>query len=92
MSKVRIRYLNFYLRITRKKEEYFEFDDPFTLGQLLTHLSKRYGPEFTELILKNDNTLREDSWIMIGSKIANDVNTMLNDDEEIMFSLPLGGG
>ena len=65
MPRVKVKYLNFYYTITLNKEEYIEFDEPFTLRQLLNTLSERYGSKFSEVIFNKENKLKTNIWIMV---------------------------
>ncbi len=92
MPRVKVTYLNIYYTITRNREEYIEFDEPFTLGQLLNTLSERYGSKFNRVIFKNDNKLKRAIWIMVNRVVTSDLEVKLKDSTEVIFSLPLSGG
>ena len=92
MPRVRVKYLNFYYTITRKKDEYIEFDKSFTLGQLLITLSGRYGQKFSEAIFNKEKKLKTSIWIMVDRGVTNDLEAELKDGDVVMFSLPLCGG
>jgi len=92
MPRVRVKYLNFYYTITRKKDEYIEFDKSFTLGQLLNILSGKYEPKFSEVIFNKEYKLKTNIWIMVDHRVTNDLEAELKDGDVVMFSLPLCGG
>ncbi len=92
MPRVKVKYLNFYYTITLNKEEYIEFDEPFTLRQLLNTLSERYGSKFSEVIFNKENKLKTNIWIMVDRGVSNDLEAELKDGAVVIFSLPLSGG
>ena len=92
MYRVKVKYLNVYYSITRKKEEFIEFDDGLTLRDLIDRVSRNYKPEFRDSILDKENKLRPHAWILVNRKQAKDLEKELRDGEMVVFSLPIVGG
>ena len=92
MPRVKVKYLNLYYTITRKKEEYIEFDKSFTLGQLLNTLSGRYSLKFKEVIFNKKNKIKKTVLIVVDRAVTNDLETRLKDGSVVMLSLPISGG
>ena len=92
MPRVKIKYLSVYFSITHKKEEYIEFEDRLTLGELLDRLARSYKPKFKESILNAENNLKPHAWILINKKRTKNLQRELKDGEVVVFSLPIVGG
>lgn len=92
MPAVKVKYLNVYYSVTRKDVETFEFDPGFTLGELLTRVSRTHKPKFRDLILDDKNRLKPHVWILINKERTTDLQRELKDGEVVVFSLPIVGG
>ena len=92
MGKIKVKYLNIFYTMTRKKEDWVEFGESFTLRQLVDKLSRSYKPEFRDTILDGENKLKPYAWILVNGELANDLEMELKDGEVVVFSLPITGG
>ena len=92
MKKIKVKYLNIYYTITRKKEDSVEFDGSLTLRELVNKLSQSYKPEFRDAILDGENKLKPHAWILVNGELAKNLEMTLKDGEVIVFSLPIAGG
>jgi len=89
---IKVKYLNIYYTITRKKEEFIEFNESLTLRELVDKLSRGYKPEFRDAILDGENKLKPHAWILVNGELAKNLEMKLKDEEVIVFSLPITGG
>ena len=92
MSRVKVKYLNVYYSVSRKHEEYIEFDDRLSLAELLERVCQRYPAKFRELIFDQANTLKSHAWILINKERERNLARELKDGEVVVFSLPIVGG
>jgi len=92
MKRIKVKYLNIYYTITRKKEDSVEFDGSLTLRELVDKLSRSYKPEFRDAILDGENKLKPHAWILVNGELAKNLEMTLKDGEVIVFSLPIAGG
>ena len=92
MSRIKVKYLNVYYSITRKEQEFIEFDGRMTLGELLDRVSFSYKSKFRDLILDEENKLKPQVWILINQQRAKNLQRKLEDGEVVVFSLPIVGG
>jgi hypothetical protein len=92
MAKIKVKYLNVYYHVTRKQEEYIEFDGRLTLGGLLILACQRHGPKLKELVFDAENQLKPHTWILVNQEREKDLLRELKDGEMVVFSLPIVGG
>ncbi len=92
MPRVKVKYLNVYYSITRKEQEYIEFDGRITLGELLNRVSLSYKSKFIDLILDEENKLKPHVWMLINQEREKNLQRELKDGEVVVFSLPIVGG
>ena len=92
MGQIKVKHLNIFYNITRKKEESVEFDSSLTLRELVDKLSRSYKAEFRDTILDEDNKLKSYAWILVNGEPAKDLEMKLKDGEVVVFSLPIAGG
>ncbi len=78
--------------MTRKEEEFIEFNDTMTLGRLLEKVSIVYGPKFRDVIFDEGKRLRPHAWILVNKLREKDLERELKDGEVVVFSLPIVGG
>jgi MoaD family protein len=92
MLRVKVKYLNVYYSITRKKQEDIEFNATLTLGELLDRVCRSYKSKFRDLILDEDSKLKPHAWILINQEREKDLQRKLKDGDVVVFSLPIVGG
>jgi molybdopterin converting factor small subunit len=92
LSRIKVKYLNVYSGMTRKKQEFIEFNDTMTLGRFLEKVSGVYGPKFRDVIFDEENRLRPHAWILVNKQREKDLERQLKDGEVVVFSLPIVGG
>ncbi len=78
--------------MTRKEEEFIEFNDTMTLGRLLEKVTRVYGPKFQDVIFDEGKRLRPHAWILVNKQREKDLERELKDGEVVVFSLPIVGG
>ncbi len=78
--------------MTRKKEEFIEFNDTMTLGRLLDKVAGAYGPKFRNTIFDEEKRLKPHVWILVNKQREKDPERELKDGEVVVFSLPIVGG
>jgi len=92
MVKIKVKYLNVYYHVTRKQEEYVEFDGRLTLGELLTRLCGKYGSKLRDLVFDEADKLKPHTWMLVNQVREKDLQRELIDGEVVVFSLPIVGG
>ena len=78
--------------MTRKEEEFIEFNDTMTLGRLLNKVAGIYGPKFRDVIFDEGKRLKPHAWILVNKQREKDLNRELKDGAVVVFSLPIVGG
>ena len=89
-----IRYFAHLREITRVKEHTWE-TPPDRLGDLLTALSRRFGPSFQRWVLEPDGRLSELSIILVNGRDSRELrglDTPLKPDDIIAIFPPVAGG
>lgn len=92
MKRIKVKYLNIFYTITRKKEDSVEFGESLTLRELVDKLSRSYKAEFRDTILDGENKLKPHTWILVNGELVKDLEIKLKDEEVVVFSLPIAGG
>lgn len=92
MPRVKVKYLNVHYSLTRKKEEFIEFQGALTLRELLNEVTRRYKSVFRDSILDGENRLKPHVWILINQEVIRELETTLKDGDVVVFSLPIAGG
>ncbi len=92
MYRVKVKYLNVYYSITRKKEEFIEFDESLTLGELLDKVARSHRTKFRDFIFDKEDKLKPYVWIFLNRERSKDLERELKDGEVVVFSLPIVGG
>jgi molybdopterin converting factor small subunit len=92
MPRVKVKYFNVYYNVSRKHEEYIEFDGRLTLAELLERVCKSYQSKFKELVFDGEDKLKPHVWILINKERERNLRRELKDGEVIVFSLPIVGG
>ena len=92
MHRIRVKYLNIYYDLTRKREEFVAFDDYLTLGELLNKISGNYKPKFRDSVLDKENKLIPHVWVLLNRRVTKDLETELKDGDLVVLGLPLVGG
>ncbi len=78
--------------IAGKREIIQELDSGFTLGDILSMLTKKYGRDFNEIIDPRTGQISVDTLVMLNGKSVRQTDIKLQDKDIIMISVPIGGG
>ena len=92
MERIKIKYLNIYYTITRKKEESIEFPESPTLRELIEKLSTNYKSEFRDNVMDGENKIKPYAWVLVNGLPTKNLQMRLKDGEVVVFSLPIIGG
>jgi hypothetical protein len=92
MAKIKVKYLNVYYHVTRKQEEFVEFDGRLSLGGLLTSVCGKYGSKLRDLVFDEEGELKPHTWILVNQEREKGLQRELVDGEVVVFSLPIVGG
>jgi MoaD family protein len=92
MGRIKVKYLNVYCMLTGKKEEFIEFQERLTLGELLQKLFQRYRTRFKDAITDEKNALRPYVWILVNQERVKDLDKKLTNSDTVVFSRPPMGG
>jgi len=92
MERIKVKYLNIYYTITRKKEEFVEFGESPTLRELVDKLATSYRSEFRDNVMDEEGRLKPYAWILVNGMPAKDLEMKIKDGEVVVFSLPITGG
>ena len=89
MITVTVRYLAGFSAAAGKTKESLRLPEGATVGSLIESLKKRHGREFSALLAR-DESYRNVLFLRRGAAIAS--NVQLEHGDEIIVSLPVGGG
>ncbi|MBE0512424.1 MAG: MoaD/ThiS family protein [Candidatus Bathyarchaeota archaeon] len=93
--KIKVRFFTSLREITGKKEDEIQSPSIFTVEELLAHLSKKYGREFTEYLYDEKGKVRTYIQILIngrGIKALQGFETKLKEGDTVAIFPPVGGG
>jgi molybdopterin converting factor small subunit len=92
MPRVKVKYLNVYSGLTKKKEEWWDLVEPFTLENLLDTIFRKYGPKLENVVMTDEHRLNPHVWILVNQDRKTHLNLVLKDGDKVVFSFPLMGG
>ncbi|MBW2063580.1 MAG: MoaD/ThiS family protein [Deltaproteobacteria bacterium] len=90
MGRLRVKYLNIYSMMAGKKEEVLNFEEQFTLKNLLERTSG--SQRIKGYVLDREGKLKSHIWILVNRERVTDLEKVLKDGDTIVFSLPVMGG
>ena len=93
--KITVKFFTSLREITGKKEDEIQSPSIITLEELLAHLSKKYGKEFTEYIFDEKGKVRTYIQILINGRSINVLQrfeTKLKEGDTVAIFPPVGGG
>jgi len=93
--KIKVKFFTSLREITGKKEDEIQSPSIITVEELLTHLSKKYGREFTEYLYDEKGKVRTYIQILINGRGINALQgfeTKLKEGDTVAIFPPVGGG
>jgi molybdopterin synthase sulfur carrier subunit len=93
--KIRVKFFTSLREITGKKEDEIQTSSIITVDELLAHLSKKYGTEFTEYLYDDKGNVRNYIQILIngrGIKVLQGFETKIKEGDTVAIFPPVGGG
>jgi len=93
--KIKVRFFTSLREITGKKEDEIQSPHVITVEELLAHLSKKYGKDFTEYVYDKKGKLQTYIQVLIngrGIKELQGLQTNLKQGDTVAIFPPVGGG
>ena len=93
--KIKVRFFTSLREITGKKEDEIQSPKIITVEELLAHLSKKYGKDFTEYVYDQKGKVQTYIQILIngrGIKELQGLQTNLKQGDTVAIFPPVGGG
>ena len=93
--KIKVRFFTSLREITGKKEDEIQSPRIFTVEELLAHLSKKYGREFTEYLYDEKGNVQKYIQVLINGrsiKVFQGFETKLKEEDTVAIFPPVGGG
>ena len=86
---ITVKYLMTFSQLTGKKSEKVDLPEGTTIEKLLEHLIVKYGRTFRKALeLDIDNR----SVLYMANAVNGELSTVLNNNDEVLISYPVGGG
>ena len=93
--RIKVRFFTSLREITGKKEDEIQSPSIFNVEELLSHLAKKYGREFTEYLYDEKGKVRTYIQILINGrsiKILQGFETKLKEGDTVAIFPPAAGG
>jgi len=93
--KVKVKFFTSLREITGKKEDEIQSSSIITVEELLAHLSKKYGREFTEYLYDEKGNVQKYIQVLINGrsiKVFQGFETKLKEEDTVAIFPPVGGG
>ena len=93
--KIKVRFFTSLREITGKKEDEIQLPSITTVGELLAHLSKKYGRDFTDYVYDEKGNVQTYIQILINGRGINTFQgfgTKLKEGDTVAIFPPVGGG
>mgnify|MGYP001082690844 CR=1 FL=1 len=93
--KITVKFFTSLREITGKKEDEIQSSSVITVEELLAHLSKKYGREFTEYLYDEKGNVQKYIQILIngrGINVLQGFETKLKEGDTVAIFPPVGGG
>ena len=93
--KIKVRFFTSLREITGKKEDGIQSPSIITVEELLAHLSKKYGRDFTEYLYDEKGNVQTYIQILINGRGINALQgfeTKLKEGDTVAIFPPVGGG
>jgi len=93
--KIKVRFFTSLREITGKKEDEIQLPSIITVGELLAHLSKKYGRDFTDYVYDEKGNVQTYIQILINGRGINafqGFETKLKEGDTVAIFPPVGGG
>ena len=93
--KITVKFFTVLREITGKKEGKLEFSNSITMSELLDHLSKKFGRQFTDYVYDTSGKPRGYLQFLVNGKSITTIEgfkTRLKEGDKVAIIPPVGGG
>ena len=78
--------------VAGQREILQEVNADFTLQDVLDALAKKYGKEFNRIVDPETGQVNLDTLVMVNGKSVRKPDFQLKDNDDVMITVPVGGG
>lgn len=87
--KITVKYLMTFSQLTGKKSEQVELPEGSTVGNLVEQLINKYGRKFKKAL---ERDIENRSVLFMVNNATGELGTVLNENDLVVISYPVGGG
>ncbi|MHA1978738.1 MAG: MoaD/ThiS family protein [Candidatus Hodarchaeales archaeon] len=92
VGKVKILFQGTFREVTKEREIYVEFKENCTLAFILDLMADRYGLDFKNITDPKTDKISTDILVMLNGRGLRTTDSVIKDNDVLMFTIPLGGG
>jgi molybdopterin converting factor small subunit len=89
---VKISFMGTFREVTKEREISVEINENCTLAVILDAMAQKYGKEFNNIIDPKTDKISNDILVMLNGRGIRTINSKREDNDVLMFTIPLSGG
>jgi molybdopterin converting factor small subunit len=91
-SKVKILFQGTFQEVTKEREISIEFNKNCTLAFILDILAEKYGKDFKNITDPKTDKISNEFLVLLNGRGIRTTDSIIEDNDILMFTIPLGGG
>ena len=91
-GKVKILFQGTFREITKEREISVEINENCTLAFILDIMAEKYGKDFKNITDPKTDKISNDILVMLNGRGIRTTDSIIEDNDILMFTVPIGGG